>query len=49
MEDEKIITGFIPQLNEDVMPEEFTAISMIRAKYEPEYYPYNINSSVESH
>ena len=38
MEDEKIITGFIPQLNEDVMPEEFTAISMIRAKYEPEYY-----------
>lgn len=38
LEDEKIITGFIPQLNEDVMPEEFTAISMIRAKYEPEYY-----------
>ncbi len=38
MEEEKIITGFIPQLNEDVMPEELTAISMIRAKYEPEYY-----------
>ena len=38
MEDEKIITGFIPQLNEDVMPEQLTAISMIRAKYEPEYY-----------
>jgi len=38
MEDEKIITGFIPQLNENVMPEELTAISMIRAKYGPEYY-----------
>lgn len=38
LEDEKIITGFIPQLNEDVMPEQLTAISMIRAKYEPEYY-----------
>jgi len=38
MEDEKIITGFIPQLNENVMPEELTAISMIRAKYEPGYY-----------
>ena len=37
LEDEKIITGFIPQLNEDVMPEQLTAISMIRAKYEPEY------------
>jgi len=38
MEDEKIITGFIPQLNENVMPEQLTAISMIRAKYEHEYY-----------
>ena len=38
MEDDKIINGFIPQLNENVLPDEFTVISMIRAKYEPDYY-----------
>ena len=37
LEEEKIIKGFIPELNEENLPEQLTAISMIRAKYAPDY------------
>jgi DNA-binding Lrp family transcriptional regulator len=37
MEEDRIIKGFIPELNEDLLPETSTAISMIKAKYGPGY------------
>ncbi len=37
LEEEGIIKGFIPELNEDNLPQQITAISMIRAKYGPDY------------
>lgn len=33
MEEEKIIKGFIPELDRNNLPETLTAISMIKAKY----------------
>ncbi len=37
MEEDHIIKGFIPELNEDMLPETSTAISMIKARYGPGY------------
>ena len=37
MEEEDIIKGFIPELNEEKLPEIITAISMIKAHYQPGY------------
>ncbi len=37
MEDEKIIKGFVPELDRNNLPENLTAISMIKARYGPEY------------
>ena len=37
MEEEKIIKGFIPELDRNNLPETLTAISMIKARYGPGY------------
>lgn len=37
MEDDGLIKGFIPELDSDKLPETITAISMIRARYGPDY------------
>jgi DNA-binding Lrp family transcriptional regulator len=37
MRTEKLIEGFIPQLNRGKLPQHITAFSLIRAKYGPKY------------
>lgn len=37
MMDKEILSGLVPQLNASLLPKQFTAISMIRAQYGPNY------------